>query len=82
MQLVDVSEITDPADTHTHSHTYDWWLIDPGPGDPGVSNGLQQATFIEWSPLGNVSKYINNGRVPNGVVEDKDPVGPAVSDGS
>ena len=49
MQLLDVSEITDPAGTHTHAHTHahthththDWWLIDPGPGGPGVSNGLQ-----------------------------------------
>ena len=61
MQLVDVSKIPDPASTHTHSHSHTHThMIDPGPGGPGVSNGLQQATFIDWSPLGNVSKYIKN----------------------
>ena len=33
--------------------------------------GFIDWSVIDWSPLGNVSKYINNGRVPNGVVEDR-----------
>ena len=65
-------------------------LINPGHGGPGLSIRLQQATFIDWSPLGNVSKYIKNGGVLMtskwgcGVQEvlGKDPDGPAVSDGS
>ena len=51
---------------------------------------LHQATLIDWSLLGNISKYIKNGVVlmtskwgcGGQEVLDKDPDGPAMSDGS
>ena len=63
-------------------------FINPGHGGPGLSIRLQQATFIDWSPLGNVSKYIKNVLMTSKwgcggqEVPDKDPDGSAVLYGS
>ena len=36
---------------------------DKGPEGPAVSYGSYLTTFIDWSPLGNASKYVKNGGV-------------------
>ena len=36
---------------------------DKGPEGPAVSYRSYLTTFIDWSPLGNASKYVKNGGV-------------------